>query len=1042
MGVLGPLEIRRAGRPVDLTVPMLRAMLGLLAVRPGRIVSVSELVDGLWEDDPPRTCRALVHTYVSNLRRLLEPGLGGRSAGRRLRREPAGYRLLLGPAESDAAQFRDLTRRAAQARAGGAHQSAWQLYAEALDCWRGQLPERLAWHPDSIALNRSRLSATLTWADLGLGFGYYSRVVPVLQVLAAEEPLHEGVTARLMLALAGDGQQAAALSLFGTIRERLDSALGMTPGSELREAHLRVLRGRLPIAVPPLEPDGVGETTPARAGGRARAGRTDRSRPLEAAVRPPVAPAQLPADIPAFTGREAELSALDELLTPAGPAGPDLAGSQAPLIAVVTGMAGVGKTALALHWAHRARHLFPGGQLFADLRGQADDAARPIDVLAGFLSALGVPPEAVPADQDQASALLRSCLDGKRALVVLDNASTARQARPLLLASPGSATLITARERLTGLAARNGAALLTVAALPQTASAALLTQVIGHPRADAEPDAIAALAELCAHLPLALRIAAANLNARPAFRLADYVARLTAGDRLTALSVEGDRQTAVRGAFESACDALAPADRRLFSLAGIAPGRDLPVDAAAALAGTGLAEAELSLDRLAARNLLIEHSPGRYKFHDLLRLYAASLAGAELHGPERAAALDRLARHLMRRVRQAVDQVFPHRLHLNFLDGEGAARAADGGPPAAMAGPAGFPDPAAAIAWLEAERANLVVLAEWLVGQGSPYLALHVADSLCTYFMVRLDVVDFDVVIVAAQRAATAVADPTALAAVALWQGSMHDARSRFADSARDFASAVELARRSGWTDGEAVALNNLARSRWMAGDVGQSIAGWREALTVNRRSGRAVGEAVTLANLGAAHLQLARFGLGNRADDPVGEAMRLLGQALDLHREIGDRRNEAATLRLIAQAHRERGDQRRALNSARQSLLIAAETGDPRCEIEARGALGTILAGLGDAGPALAEHRSALRQARDVGNLQTEAAALLELADTHALLSQPDDALLALRDAESLAALTRTPMLERQIRWMRGQIADSAQTAVSSAAVPHPWEG
>jgi tetratricopeptide (TPR) repeat protein len=820
----------------------------------------------------------------------------------------------------------------------------------------------------------------------------------------------------------------------------------MSPGQELREAHLGVLRGRLPIAVPPWSLNGAGATTPAPP--------VEGTGPRRPSPPIPARPAQLPADVSAFTGREAELRALDALLPPVlaagaeagegsgGPGATPLDGAaavspgsgtqrSAPPVAVVTGMAGMGKTALALHWAHRARRRFPDGQLFADLRGNGDDPARPIDVLAGFLGALGVPPESVPADEDEASALLRSCLDGKLVLIVLDNAATAQQARPLLAASPGSATLITARDRLTSLAARNGAALLTLEALPQPASAALLAQVIGQHRANAEPAEVAALSELCAHLPLALRIAAANLTTRPTWRLAEYVTKLAASDRLTTLSVEGDPQTAVRAAFESSCDALEPTDRRLFSLAGIAPGRDLAVDSAAVLAGIAQAQAERSLERLAARNLVVEHASGRYKFHDLLRLYAGDLAEAEQPVAERDAALERLAAHVRRRLEHVADLVFPHLLRLPRLDGEpkqgpDTALEPTRGASGAGAGVA-FPDAAAAIAWLEAERANLVDLVGRLVDDGSYHLALHIADHLCSHFILRLEVVDFEVVITAAQRAATAVENPAALAAVALWRGHMHGGRSRFADSARDFAESAALASRSGWADCEAVALNNLAHSRWMSGQIEDAIAGWREALELNRRSGRTVGEAVTLANLGAAHLQLARLGPGNRDDDPAGEAMRLLEEALTLHRKVRDRRNEAATVRLIAEAHRDRGDQRRALDLVREALRLAAETGDPRGEVQARSTLATVLVRSGDTESGLDEHRRTLHLARDLGNLQTEAAILLELAGTHLQLGQPEDAMLAVRDVESLVALTSVPMLERQIRWVRRRIADTA---------------
>jgi DNA-binding SARP family transcriptional activator/tetratricopeptide (TPR) repeat protein/DNA-binding XRE family transcriptional regulator len=1018
VGILGPLEIRRGGRVVDIASPTLRAMLAMLAMRPGRIIGVSEFVDALWPEDPPQSSRELVHTYISSLRRSLEPGVSARAPGRRLRREPAGYRLLLGPAESDSGQFADLARRARQARAGGAHQSAWQLYTEALNCWRGPFPvaveDRLARYAESGALLRDRVSAALAWADLGLSFAYYARVAAALRALAAEEPLHEGIAARLMIALAGEGQQAAALGLFDSVRERLDSSLGMSPGPELREAHLRVLRGRLPIAVLPQELKGT-EAAPVPSA------RNAGHRSASALV--PAVPAQLPADVSAFTGREAELRTLSTLLANAATTASVPGNAAPPLVAVITGMAGVGKTALALHWAHRTRRRFPDGQFFADLHGHGDGPARPIDVLAGFLLTLGVPHESVPADEDQAAALLRSCLDGKRVLIVLDNAASARQVRPLLSASPGSATVITARERLAGLAARHGAALLILEPLPRSASAGLLAQVIGRRRADADPAAVTALSDLCAHLPLALRIAAANLTTRPAYRLADYVTKLAAGDRLTALAVEGDPQTAVRAAFESSCDALEPADRCLFVLAGTAPGRDLPAESAAALAGVSPSEAERALGRLAARNLVVEHAPGRYAFHDLLRLYAGDLAETQ----QSAAALQRLARYQCRRLEQVANLAFPHLLQMPRLEGEPE-------PDPATGTQAGFGDAATAAAWLDIELANLVALVGRLADDGWHHLALRISDRLSSYFLTRVDVVDFEIVIEAAERAATAVADPAAVAAVALWRGTMHGARWHFADAAEALTEATALTRQAGWTAGQAVAVNNLAHAHWMCGRVEDSIAGWRAALDLNRSSGRTVGESVTLANLGAAHLQLARFGPA-RGGDPVGEAIRLLKEALALHKMIRDHHNEAATVRLLAEAHRDRGDLRHALGLAREAVRLATGTGAARYEIESRTTLATVLIRLGDTEPGMRELRHAVHQAGDLGNLLTEAAVMLELANAHLLLAQPDDATLAVRDLESLVALIGVPMLERQIQWIRRRIADHLPTAATVPA-------
>jgi DNA-binding SARP family transcriptional activator/DNA-binding XRE family transcriptional regulator len=733
IGVLGQLEIRRGGAAVDVPAPMVRALIGVLGLQPGRVVGIEEIVDTLWQDAPPRTCRDLVHTYISQTRRLLGIGLDGP-----LQREPTGYRLRLGPRQSDVAEFEDLLRRARHAASGGARASAWQLYSEALACWRGPLPAGSPHrrHPAAAALARGRVAAALEWADLGLNLARYDKVVPVLEALAADEPLHESLAARLMIALAGDGQQAAALSLFDAVRDRLDASLGMAPGSELKEAQLRVLRGRLPIA-------------DRSAGSR------------EPAAGSSVAPAQLPTDVASFTGRQSELHALEALL--AAPTGPGARGS-AP-IAVITGMGGVGKTSLAVHWATQARARFPDGQLYADLRGHsAGDPARPVDALAGFLGALGVGAAEIPADEDQASALLRSRLDGRKVLIVLDNAASARQVRPLLPAAAGSAAVVTARERLAGLVARDGAGALILGTLSRRESSALLARVIGPRRAAAESAAVAALADLCAHLPLALRIAAANLATRPSYRVADYVARLSQGDRLAALSVEGDPETAVRAAFELSCDALDESDLRMFRMAGLAPCRDLTVPAAAALAGVPTAQAEASLERLTGRSLVIEHTPGRFTFHDLLRLYAIELADAHDDPSERDMALRRLADYYWGRVYHASELLYPLLLHLPPAVSE---------PPAPSDPP--FADGPAALAWLDAERVNVAGLVVQLAQRGIHRRSASIADRLSGYYMMRVNVIGLQTVAQAFQRAATADGDLTMLASAALQDGMLKD---------------------------------------------------------------------------------------------------------------------------------------------------------------------------------------------------------------------------------------------------------------------------
>jgi DNA-binding SARP family transcriptional activator/tetratricopeptide (TPR) repeat protein/DNA-binding XRE family transcriptional regulator len=975
--VLGPLVVRRGPAVITVVSPMVRKLLCLLAIQPGCDVGFEEIIDTLWEGRSPRTCRQLVHTYVGGLRKLLGDGVVSRT--------PQGYRLLIDTGQSDAVEFGELATRAGQAAADGAGLPAWQLYAEAVNCWRGPLLAGAGtWvhvHPAAIALTGRRTAAVLAWAGLGLSLGKYGPLVPVLRTLAVEEPLHEGVAARLMLALAGAGQQAQALAVYQELRDQLSSELGVDPGPEISSAHLRVLRGQLPGA-------GLGTVPEPR-----------RSEP----------PAQLPMECAGFSGRTGELQALDRILAA------EAAQRSAP-VAVVSGMGGVGKTALAVRWAWRQRSRYPDGQLYADLRGHsASGSARPLQVLAGFLAALGEPADRIPEDEGQAAALLRTRLEGRRVLLVLDNALDAQQVRPLLPAAPGSAAIVTARDRMTGLVARDGAGAVVVRPLPEADAAALLVTSMGE-RGGGEPaEVVAELAGLCAHLPLALRIAAANLAARPGYRLADYVAALASGDRLTGLAVPEDEQAAVRSAFELSCDGLKPELRRLFRLAGLAPGPDLTAPAAAALAGIATGQAESLLDRLAARNLIDEYTHGRYRLHDLLRLYAAELAEAEESTAGRESAIDRLAAYATAAVRSASERLYPHLLHLPDSgrpdsSGQGQVEFTPGAPE--------FADAAACLTWLNAECANLVALVTLLARHGRAEVALRLSDRLAGYFRMTSNSVDWQVVATAARQA---VSDdtPIAVACAELHLGLLRSMQTRYEAAAGHFAACADRARRAGWVAGEAVALNNQAGAYWHLGREAETIELLTEALDAHRRTGRTAGEAVTIANIATARLQLARSAdaLTDAAavSEQRGEALRLLGQARDMQQALHDRRNEAETCRRIAEAHRDLGDLEAAAAHARQAITLAREAAVQYFEISAHSTLATILVRRGEPEPGLAQHTRAQDLAAQTGDPAQQAEVLMDLAESLAWLGRPEEALLTAQDVSAAADRLRMPLLQRR---------------------------
>jgi DNA-binding SARP family transcriptional activator/DNA-binding XRE family transcriptional regulator len=606
LGVLGSLAARRDGLPAGAVAGRQRAILGLLAVHPGRALHRETIIDAVWGSQPPASAVAMVQTHVSQLRRLL--GLGVVTS------DGTSYRLDLTAAELDSLEFARLADEARNAAAAGKPAAACRLYEQALHLWRGEpLADVLILHghPAVTALAQQRAAVTLEHAAAAAAAGCPERAVTQLRELTAREPLDERAHARLMLTLAACGQQAAALSVFDRLRRRLDEELGIAPSAELAQVHLHILRGQIA---------GAASGWPAESG-------TEQSRDTVHRAPADLVPRLLPASPAHFTGRPSELSMLTGLLEQAT-AAPGTA-----TVCAISGMGGVGKTALALHWAHRVTGAFPHGQLYVNLRGfgPSDGPAPPGEALIGFLGALGVPPKRIPAGMPAQTGLLRSLLAGRRILVVLDNARDEEQVRPLLPASPGCLVIVTSRSQLAGLAAAEGASLLRLDLLTDAEARALLAARLGPQRASAEPDAVTEIAVRCGRLPLALAAAAARAATYPHFPLASLATELRdVRGRLDHLD-SGDPAVSLRTVFSWSVRQLSPPAARMFRLLSRCPGSDVTVPAAASVAGTDLPGARRLLRELVRCHLLAEPSPGRYAFHGLLRAYAAEQAEA---GPQ------------------------------------------------------------------------------------------------------------------------------------------------------------------------------------------------------------------------------------------------------------------------------------------------------------------------------------------------------------------------------------------------------------------------
>ena len=616
--MLGPLEAWGDGKPIHLGPPARRAILGLLMLPPGVLVRRDTIIDVLWGDSPPRTALGLVQAHVSRVRKLLRAHTRPGDAEELIESARGAYRLSLPDTDMDLMAFRDLAARAAARRADGDDPTAADLYEQAISLWRGEPlgdVDALHGHPAIIALRQELTDVLLRFAEIACGLGQQHRVLPRLQSLVDAEPLNEPAHARLMIALASSGRQVAAIRVYEDVRSRLNRELGIYPGEELAETYVRVLRQDIRAASP----------------GRALA-----RRPAPPAAGR-IVPRQLPAAPRSFTGRRGELAALGDLER-------DLGQARGVVIAALTGMAGIGKTALAVHWAHQAAHRFPDGQLFMNLRGYGPSGApvKPSDALRGFLTALGVPPAQVPPNTDGQAALYRSLLTDRRMLIVLDNAGDAGQVRPLLPGSSGCLVLVTSRNRLTGLAAADGARLVTLGALTAAESGDLLARGLGVGRAAAEPAATSELAARCGGLPLALCDVAARTIARPGLPLAAFAAEMRDERRRLDALETGKPATSVRKVFSWSRAKLGERAARMFRLLGVHPGLDITIPAAASLAGVPREQAYLALAELCDEHLLTEYVPGRYASHGLLRAYAAEEATAGETETGRRAAMRRV----------------------------------------------------------------------------------------------------------------------------------------------------------------------------------------------------------------------------------------------------------------------------------------------------------------------------------------------------------------------------------------------------------------
>jgi len=669
-----------------------------------------------------------------------------------------------------------------------------------------------------------------------------------------------------------------------------------------------------------------------------------------------VIPRQLPAPVTHFAGRAAELKMLSSLL--------DRGHGDGAAIGAIGGTAGVGKTALAVHWAHRVAERFPGGQLYVDLRGyDPDQPLAPGDALAGFLRGLGVQGRDIPAETDERAASYRSLLAGRRMLLVLDNAASEAQVRPLLPGTAGCVTVVTSRDSLPGLIARDGARRLEVGLLPLADAVSLLRALIGK-RTRAEPGATRGLAAACSRLPLALRVAAERAITYPDGSLTDLLAELADEQRrLDLLETGGDPRTAVRAVFSWSCRHLDSSAARAFRLAGLHPGPGFDLHAIAALTGTTSEQARDDLRVLTRAHLIQPGTPGRFGMHDLLRTYARERALAEDSQTTQATALTSLFDYYLGAAAAAMDVLFP----------------AERGRRPRVAAPSAIPlprmdDPADGLNWLDTELANLVAVVAYTAASDWPGHATLLASTLFRYLDSGAHYSEAITIHTSARAAARRLGDRAAEAQALKDLGTVEARQSRYRQASSHLLESLPLFRRVRDLAGEARALSNLGFISFQHGQYDEASEHLERSLTLRQKAGDLSGQARDLANLGLIGIRRGHY------EQAAGYLLR----ALVLFGDSGDRRDEALALANLGEIDLRQGRYAQAIGRLQRSLAMCRESGDRQVEADALNGLGEAFLAAGRPDDARTHHAAAVDSASHIGNTYEQARAHNGLGRAH----------------------------------------------------------
>jgi DNA-binding SARP family transcriptional activator/tetratricopeptide (TPR) repeat protein len=913
--ILGPLEVEVGGTRLRLRGVRQEKALAALLLAAGRLVTLDELVDAVWAE-PPGSARRQIQDLVADLRRALA-ARGARDGIISTAR--SGYAAHPTPDELDALRFQELV---AAARSAAGPAATAPILRAALDLGRGPTLAGMTSHTLAPAVQRweqHRLAVLEEWLALELMLGHHHVVAGEAAAQAAEHPLRERPVELLMVALHRAGRGAEALAAYRQFRDRLVAGSGLEPGAALQTLHRAILRGHSTTVRP--GPDAAGRGQPATAAA-------------------PAVPAQLPLDVRGFTGRVTELARLDAVALHCGPDAP-------ATVVTISGTAGVGKTALAVHWAHLRADRFPDGQLYLNLRGfdPSGPPLGPAEATRALLEALGVTPQRISGDLDDHVELYQRLLTGKRMLIVLDNARDTTQVQALLPPPAGCLALITGRARLPDLDGEAVTRHLNVDLPPAADARDLLARRLGRDGIDGESQAADAIIVACARLPLALAIAAARAR-QTGFPLAVIAAELRdAGRRLDVLDA-GDAASHVRAVFSWSYTALTPPAARLFRLLGLHPGPDVSTAAAASLVGLPPTGADRLLTELVRANLLTEHTPHRYVFHDLLHAYATDLVHNQEPGHTRNTATTRLLDHYVHTAHTAARLLQPLRDPMELPLGQ----------PASGVVVERLTDDRQAMRWLGIERRALLAALRHAADALFDVHTWQLAWSLDSFLTRQGYRHALAATWQTALRAACRLGDPSVQAYAHRALAVAHIEHERYHDADDHAHRALELYTPAGNQVGQGRTHRTLAYLRWRQGNPDRALHHAQQGLALFRAAGYQNGVANELNGVGWYHAELGNFTaalsyceqaltlllqLGDDVGaaqtwDSLGYAHHHLGhhvdavdcyhRALALHRQVGDRHDEADTLTRLGDTHHAADRQDAARDAWRQALAILTD--------------------------------------------------------------------------------------------------------------------